>query len=178
MLKLKRQYFGYRMWRADSLENTLILGKMEGRRRDDRGWDGWMASPTRWTWVWASSRSWWWTVKPTVLQSMGLQSQTWLSDWTATKIIFKSKLGFWRPHIWILLLHPIWWSQKLLEVLHMLIFYFKHLKILYCVCVPKYIFYKGTHTHTYILESVIENLFSNRVNNQKFMEGLPWWSRG
>ena len=40
---------------------------------DDRGWDGWMASPTRWTWVWASSGSWWWIGKPGVLQSMGSQ---------------------------------------------------------------------------------------------------------
>ena len=40
---------------------------------DDRGWDGWMASPTQWTWVWASSGSWWRTGKPGVLQSMGLQ---------------------------------------------------------------------------------------------------------
>ena len=40
---------------------------------DDRGWDGWMASLTWWTWVWASSRSWWWTGKPGVLQSMGSQ---------------------------------------------------------------------------------------------------------
>ena len=40
---------------------------------DNRGWGGWMASPTRWTWVWASSRSWWWTGKPGVLQSMRLQ---------------------------------------------------------------------------------------------------------
>ena len=39
----------------------------------DRGWDGWMASWTQWTWVWASSRSWWWTGKHDVLQSMGLQ---------------------------------------------------------------------------------------------------------
>ena len=39
----------------------------------DRGWDGWMASPTQWTWVWASSRSWWWTGRPSMLQSMGLQ---------------------------------------------------------------------------------------------------------
>ena len=46
------------------------------RRRgegDSRGWDGWMASPTRWTWVWAGSRSWWWTGKPRTLQSMGSQ---------------------------------------------------------------------------------------------------------
>ena len=40
---------------------------------DDRGWDGWMGSPTQWTWVWAGSGSWWWTGKPGVLQSMGLQ---------------------------------------------------------------------------------------------------------
>ena len=38
-----------------------------GGEGDDRGWDGWMASSTRWTWVWASSRSWWWTGKPGVL---------------------------------------------------------------------------------------------------------------
>ena len=49
---------------------------------DNRGWDGWMASPTRWTWVWAGSRSWWWTGRPGVLQSMGLQSHTGLIDWT------------------------------------------------------------------------------------------------
>ena len=57
MLKLKVQYFGHLRWRTDSLEKTLMLGKIEGGRR--RGWDGWMASPTLWTWVWASSRSWW-----------------------------------------------------------------------------------------------------------------------
>ena len=74
MVKLKLQYFGHLKWRPDSLEKMLMLGKIEGgRRRDDRGWDGWMASPTRWTWVWASSGSWWWTGNPGVLQSMGSQ---------------------------------------------------------------------------------------------------------
>ena len=74
---------GHLMWRDDWLEKTLTLGKTEGRRsRDDRGWDGWVASPTRWTWVWASSESWWWTGKPGVLQSTGSQSRTRLSDWT------------------------------------------------------------------------------------------------
>ena len=43
---------------TDSLEKTLMLGKIEGRRKK-RGWDGWMASPTWWTWVWAHSRRWW-----------------------------------------------------------------------------------------------------------------------
>ena len=47
MLKLKLQYFGHLMWRADSFEKTLMLGKIEGRGEgDDRGWDGWMASAT------------------------------------------------------------------------------------------------------------------------------------
>ena len=53
-----------------------------GGEGDDRGWDGWMASPTQWAWVWVRSRSWWWTERPGVLQSMGSQSQTRLSDWT------------------------------------------------------------------------------------------------
>ena len=73
MPKLKLQYFSHLMWRADSLEKTLMLGMTEGRRRGRRrGWDGWMASPT-WIWVWASPRSWWWTGKPGMLQSMGSQ---------------------------------------------------------------------------------------------------------
>ena len=58
--------------------------RAEGRQGDDRGWDGWMASPTQWTWVWVSSKSWWWTGKPGVLQSMRLQSRTRLS-WTEPK---------------------------------------------------------------------------------------------
>ena len=53
-----------------------------GGEGDDRGWDGWMASLTRWKWVWVNSRSWWWTGRPGILRFMGLQSQTWLSDWT------------------------------------------------------------------------------------------------
>ena len=73
VLKLKLQYFGYLIWRADSLEKTLVLGKTEGKRRVDRGCDGWMASLTHWTWVWANSRRWWRTGKPGMLQSMGSQ---------------------------------------------------------------------------------------------------------
>ena len=44
-----------------------------GREGDDREWDGWMASPTRWAWVWVNSGSWWWTGRPGVLRSMGSQ---------------------------------------------------------------------------------------------------------
>ena len=56
-------------------------------RREEKGtrWDGWMAAPTGETSVWASSGNWWWTGRPGVLQSMGSQSQTWLSDCTELK---------------------------------------------------------------------------------------------
>ena len=84
ILKLNLQYFGHLMWRTDSLEKTLVLGKIEaGGEGDDRGWDGWMASPTQWTWVWVNSGSWWWKRRPVVLQSMG--SQRVRHDW-ATKL--------------------------------------------------------------------------------------------
>ena len=74
MLKVKFQYFGHLMWRTHSLEKTLMLGKIKGkRRRGWLGWGGWMASLTEWTWVWANSGSWWWTQRPGALQSMGLQ---------------------------------------------------------------------------------------------------------
>ena len=74
MLKLKLQYFGHLMRRADSLEKTLMLGKIEGRRkRNNREWDGWMASSTQWTWVWVDSVSWWWTGRPGMLWFMAWQ---------------------------------------------------------------------------------------------------------
>ena len=80
MLKLKLQYFGYLMQRADSFEKTLMLGKIKGRRR--RGWQRmrWsMTSPIWWTWVWVDSKSWWWTGRPGVLWFMG--SQRVRQDW-------------------------------------------------------------------------------------------------
>ena len=68
---------------ADSFEKTLMLGKIEGRRRDNRGWDGWMASQSRCT----NSGSWWWTGMPGVLRFMGWQRvrHDWLTqlNWTS-----------------------------------------------------------------------------------------------
>ena len=79
MLKLKLQYFGHfgkepTHWkRPGCWERLRAWG--EGA---DRGWDGWMASLTQWTWVWTNSG----TVDPGVVQSMGItKSQTWLSNW-------------------------------------------------------------------------------------------------
>ena len=60
MLKLKRQYFGHLMWRTDSLEKTLMLGKIEGKRRRGQQRIRWLDDITNsWTWIWASSGSWW-----------------------------------------------------------------------------------------------------------------------
>ena len=66
---LKLQYFGHLMQRTYWCWERLKAGG-EG---NDTGWDSWMASPTQQAWVWVNSRSWWWTGRPGVLQSMGLQ---------------------------------------------------------------------------------------------------------
>ena len=83
MLKLKLQYFGQQMWRIDS-----DAGKDRSREGFNRGWDGWMVSLIQWTWVWASSGSWWWTGKP-VLQSMGSQRvrHDWATELNWTEIL-------------------------------------------------------------------------------------------
>ena len=80
MLKLKPQYFGHLMRRVDQLEKTLMLGLGTGGEGDDRGWDGWMASPTRWTWVQVElvmDREAWHAAIHGVTRS-----RTWLNDWT------------------------------------------------------------------------------------------------
>ena len=99
MLKLELQYFGHLMQRTDSFEKTLMMGKAGGEG-DDRGWDGWMASLTQWTWVWASSASWWWARKPGMLQSMGLQRvrHDWVTElnWTEDATTAGASLWAWR----------------------------------------------------------------------------------
>ena len=89
------------LWPPDAknwlTEKTVMLGKIEGKRR--RGWQrmsGWMASPTQWTWVWLHSRSWWWTGRPSVLQSMG--SQRVGHDW-ATELNWGMTIQSFSPHI-------------------------------------------------------------------------------
>ena len=61
---------------------------------DDRGWDGWMASPTQWTWVWVDSGSWWWTGRPGMVRFMGSQTirhdwVTELTDWCLQPLFFR-----------------------------------------------------------------------------------------
>ena len=77
-----------------------------GREGHDRGWDGWMASLTQWTWVWASSGSWWQTGKLGMLQSMGLQivGHDWASELNWAEYNFvknNSKNIFCDYNLWI-----------------------------------------------------------------------------
>ena len=90
MLKLKLQYFGHLMWRVDSLEKSLMLGGIGGRRRRGRQRMRWLdASLTRWTWVWVNSGSWWRTGRPGVLRFMGSQrvGHNWATELNWTEII-------------------------------------------------------------------------------------------
>ena len=69
-----------------------------GGEGDDRGWDGWMAQLTQWAWVWINSRSWWWTGRPGVLQSMG--SQRVRHDWVTELSWFHFSLGIANFCVW------------------------------------------------------------------------------
>ena len=102
MLKLKLQYFGHLMGRTDSFEKTLMLGKIEGRRRRGRQRMRWLdGSPSQWTWVWVGSGSCWWTGRPGMLQSMGSQrvghvwetELNWTRIFTAALFVTEKKIG-------------------------------------------------------------------------------------
>ena len=76
------------LWPPDAKSQLTGKGPDAGKdwRQEEKGMteDGWMALPNQWTWVWANSKRQWRIGKPGMLQSMGLQSWTRLSDWTAT----------------------------------------------------------------------------------------------
>ena len=83
LLKLKLQYLATSCKELTHWKRPWCWGGLgAGGEMDNRGWDGWMASPTRWTWVWVNSGSLWWTWRPGMLRFMGSQSRTQLSDWT------------------------------------------------------------------------------------------------
>ena len=67
-------------------KDSCYEGLGAGGEGDDRGWDGWMASPTQWTWIWVNSGNWWWTGRPVVLGFMGSQrdGHNWATElnWT------------------------------------------------------------------------------------------------
>ena len=97
VLKPKLQYLGHLIRRTWYWE-----GLRAGEEGDDREWDGWMASPVRWTWVWVDSASWWWTGKPGVLQFMGLQrvGHDWVTElnWTELMQSTSYEMPGWMKH--------------------------------------------------------------------------------
>ena len=86
----------YFSWRLKSPGTIEIISNAQwfrdplgaGGEGDDRGWDGWMASPTRWTWVWVNSWSWWWTQRTGMLRFMGSQrvGHDWVTELSRTKL--------------------------------------------------------------------------------------------
>ena len=84
-------------------EDTNAVGKIEaGGQGDNRRLDGRMASLTWWTWIWAGFRSWWWTGKPWMLQSMGSESQIRLKDWTELNPHRTNDSGWNNPEVQLL----------------------------------------------------------------------------
>ena len=74
MLRLKLQYLATSCEELTHWKRPLRLeGLGTGGQEDNRGWGGWMASPTQWTWVWVNSRNWWWTGRPGMLWFVGSQ---------------------------------------------------------------------------------------------------------
>jgi len=134
MLKLKRQYLVTWCKELTHLKRPWCWERWkEEGEGDDRGWDGWMSSPIRWTWVWVNSRSWWWTGKSGVLPSMGLQRvrHDWVTElnWTdqIASLKFKKSSHFYKrcmnvpfPHIPVLSgwcsikTVPVWWIKVIL----------------------------------------------------------------
>ena len=82
MLKLKLQYFGHLMEELTHLKRPWCWERLRaGREGDDRGWDGWMASPTQWTWVWVDYGSWWWTGRPAMLCGSWGHKESDMTEW-------------------------------------------------------------------------------------------------
>ena len=137
--------FMYRCWSWNSNSLTTWCDKLThlkrpcswerlkaGGEEDDREWDGWMTSPTQWTWLWVNSGSWWWTGRPGVLQSMGSQSQTRLSDWIDTDRWYHIVFVF----LWLISLFSITASKSyiLLQNGEILFFFMVELYSIVCMC--------------------------------------------
>ena len=94
ILKLKLQYFGHLSEELTHLKRPWCWERLRaGGEGDNRGWDGWMSSPTQWTGVWVNSRSWWWTGRPGVLLFMGSQRvrHDWATELNWTECILGEK---------------------------------------------------------------------------------------
>ena len=117
VLKLKLQYFGHLMGRVDSLEKTLMMGKIESRRRrGDRVWDGRMASLAQWTWAWANSRRYWrqgslvcwspWGCKELdTTEWLTMATKSWTKIWHQRQVFSQVTIAY--DTIFVKIFHPV-----------------------------------------------------------------------
>ena len=117
MLKLRLQYFGHLIQRTDTFEKTWYWERLMVGEGDDRRWVGWMASPTWWTWVWASSGRWWRTGKPDLLQSMVSQwaGHNWATEKQQQISLFSARAR-WKVEHGVILKWPMTGNQKLVAL--------------------------------------------------------------
>ena len=109
MLKLKLQYFGHLMGRAEHSKRLWCWERLKASGEgNDREWDGWMALPTQWTWVWINSRSSWWTGRLGMLLSMGLQ-RVWYDCVTEVNWLTNSFILSFCSWVVGKLSHRCWW---------------------------------------------------------------------
>ena len=109
MLKLKLQYFGNPMRRANSFKRPWCCKRLKTEGKEGgRGWDGWMAPSAQRTWVWANSGRWWRTGKPAVLQSM--RSQRVGRNWVTTRVTKTGYGAFLQPTLSTRVLGDSFWS--------------------------------------------------------------------
>ena len=165
MLKLKLQYFGNsckelahwkRLWCWEGLG--------AGGEGDDRGWDGWMASPTRCTWVWVNSGSWWWTGRPGMLQFMGSQrvGHDWATELNWTDALWQSCLLYALGKYRMLVCYCLSKHQELFS------FFWESVKYL-PAC-----HYRCTHTNTFFLFSIYPNAFYNHAEQESVLLFYKW----
>ena len=110
----KRSHFCFETaWCTRKVSPALFLSSSlhpEKEKAADRGWGGWMASLTPWTWVWASSRSWWWTGMPGVPQSLELQRVE--HNWVTELKIYMISTDKWIKKMWYIYTMEHYFSHK------------------------------------------------------------------
>ena len=144
-----------------------------GGEVDDRGWDGWMASQTRWTWVWVNSRRWWWTGRPGVLRFMGSRKVG--HDW-ATELNFPSNLGRFLGFLERDCMRSL--AEGLL-VFHIPLFecHITRCMCMLCVCVLYSLYYIDiSYFCAHFLESLNHNLVFNFIKSfSALIENTIWF---
>ena len=106
-----------------------------GGEGDNRGWDGWMTSPTRWMWVWVNSGSWWWTGRPGVLRFMGSQrvGHNWATElnWTECMYMFHIYISIYLSIYTVFFIHVsvdrhLKWNYHMIQKSHFQAFIWKN----------------------------------------------------